>query len=195
MPGTRSLAVAALTDLSPTRKARLTGKDCLACLARTVWCSYPYYALYRLFVGLFVINIPMDVESVPNRNSPPAVLLRESFRQNGRVRKTLEARWRPVRVEPSGANTAASSISFPPLPSAAPSLACSRQATRDELGSEECSRTRAAKLALFRCWRAWPDQGSRLRIGPPISVAEVLGSGRLRRPTSAPASMIRAPAK
>lgn len=29
----------------------------------------------------------MYVESVPNRNSPPAVLLRESFRENGKVRK------------------------------------------------------------------------------------------------------------
>jgi hypothetical protein len=29
----------------------------------------------------------MYIESVPNRGSPPAVLLRESFRENGRVRK------------------------------------------------------------------------------------------------------------
>ncbi len=44
----------------------------------------------------------MYVESVPNRNSPPAVLLRESFRQNGRVKKRTLANlscWRPVRVE------------------------------------------------------------------------------------------------
>jgi hypothetical protein len=29
----------------------------------------------------------MYIESVPNRNSPPAILLRESYRENGRVRK------------------------------------------------------------------------------------------------------------
>ena len=29
----------------------------------------------------------MYIDTVPNRNSPPAVLLRESFRQNGKVRK------------------------------------------------------------------------------------------------------------
>jgi hypothetical protein len=29
----------------------------------------------------------MYIESVPNRNSPPAILLRESFREKGRVRK------------------------------------------------------------------------------------------------------------
>jgi hypothetical protein len=29
----------------------------------------------------------MYIESVPNRGSPPAILLRESFREDGRVRK------------------------------------------------------------------------------------------------------------
>lgn len=29
----------------------------------------------------------MYIESVPNRNSPPAVLLRESYRDNGTVKK------------------------------------------------------------------------------------------------------------
>src|SRR4029077_19770404 len=29
----------------------------------------------------------MYIEAVPNRNSPPAVLLRESYRENGKVRK------------------------------------------------------------------------------------------------------------
>ena len=29
----------------------------------------------------------MYIETVPNRNSPPAVLLRESFRENGKVKK------------------------------------------------------------------------------------------------------------
>ena len=29
----------------------------------------------------------MYIESVPNRNSPPAVLLRESYREDGKVRK------------------------------------------------------------------------------------------------------------
>ncbi|MBF0306366.1 MAG: hypothetical protein HQL41_12030, partial [Alphaproteobacteria bacterium] len=29
----------------------------------------------------------MYIEAVPNRNSPPAVLLRESYRENGKVKK------------------------------------------------------------------------------------------------------------
>ena len=31
--------------------------------------------------------VPMYIESVPNRNSPPAILLRESYREAGKVRK------------------------------------------------------------------------------------------------------------
>jgi hypothetical protein len=29
----------------------------------------------------------MYIESVPNRNSPPAILLRESYREDGKIRK------------------------------------------------------------------------------------------------------------
>jgi hypothetical protein len=44
----------------------------------------------------------MHIESVPNRGSPPAILLRESFREDGRVRKrTLANRsaWPTALVE------------------------------------------------------------------------------------------------
>jgi transposase len=44
----------------------------------------------------------MYIESVPNRNSPPAILLRESFRQNGQVRKRTLCNlsgWSPAHVE------------------------------------------------------------------------------------------------
>ena len=44
----------------------------------------------------------MYIESVPNRGSPPAILLRESFRENGRVRKRTLANlstWPTVLVE------------------------------------------------------------------------------------------------
>ena len=44
----------------------------------------------------------MYVESVPNRNSPPAVLLRESYRLNGKVKKRTLAnlsKWPPALVE------------------------------------------------------------------------------------------------
>lgn len=44
----------------------------------------------------------MYVAAVPNRNSPPAILLRESFREDGKVRnRTLAnlSHWRPEQVE------------------------------------------------------------------------------------------------
>ena len=44
----------------------------------------------------------MYIESVPNRNSPPAVLLRESFRDDNRVRKRTLAnlsKWPPALIE------------------------------------------------------------------------------------------------
>ena len=44
----------------------------------------------------------MYIESVPNRHSPPATLLRESYREAGKVRKRTLAnlsKWPPVVVE------------------------------------------------------------------------------------------------
>ena len=42
-----------------------------------------------------------DIESVPNRSSPPAILLREGWREGGKVRKTLAnlSKWPPTLVE------------------------------------------------------------------------------------------------
>ena len=44
----------------------------------------------------------MYIESVPNRNSPPALLLRESHRADGKIKKRTLAnlsRWPPELVE------------------------------------------------------------------------------------------------
>jgi hypothetical protein len=44
----------------------------------------------------------MYIDVVPNRNSPPAILLRESFRQDGKVcKRTLcnLSGWSPAHVE------------------------------------------------------------------------------------------------
>jgi hypothetical protein len=44
----------------------------------------------------------MYVAAIPNRNSPPAILLRESYRENGKVKtRTLAnlSRWSPDKVE------------------------------------------------------------------------------------------------
>ncbi len=44
----------------------------------------------------------MYIATVPNRKSPPAILLRESYRANGKVKTRTIAnltRWAPVRIE------------------------------------------------------------------------------------------------
>jgi hypothetical protein len=44
----------------------------------------------------------MHIEAVPNRNSPPAILLRESYRHQGKVRKRTLCNlsgWTPAHVE------------------------------------------------------------------------------------------------
>src|SRR3954447_1278301 len=44
----------------------------------------------------------MYIEAVPNRNSPPAILLRESYRAGGKVRKRTLCNlsgWSPTHVE------------------------------------------------------------------------------------------------
>src|SRR5215831_5875400 len=49
-----------------------------------------------------VLNGPMYIESIPNRGSPPAILLRESFRDHGGVRKRTLANlsaWPTALVE------------------------------------------------------------------------------------------------
>ena len=44
----------------------------------------------------------MYIERVPNRNSPPTILLRDSYRQDGKVRKRTLAnlsKWPPELIE------------------------------------------------------------------------------------------------
>jgi len=49
---------------------------------------------------LYVVG--MYIATIPNRNSPPAILLREAFRENGKVKNRTLANlslWPPARVE------------------------------------------------------------------------------------------------
>jgi len=39
----------------------------------------------------------MYIESIPNRNSPPAILLRESWREDGKIRKRTLANLSALR--------------------------------------------------------------------------------------------------
>ena len=63
----------------------------------------------------------MYVAVVPNRNSPPAVLLRESFREHGKVHNRTIAnlsRWPPAKVDALRAVLKGSTAVATPLPQA-----------------------------------------------------------------------------
>ncbi len=54
-----------------------------------------------MLYGALLYHCSMYIESVPNRDSPPAILLRESYREGGKVRKrTLlnVSDWPPERI-------------------------------------------------------------------------------------------------
>jgi transposase len=51
-------------------------------------CNIFYLSIFILYIGNYIaILVCMYIEKVPNRNSPPCVLIRESFRDGGKVHK------------------------------------------------------------------------------------------------------------
>ncbi len=129
----------------------------------------------------------MYVESVPNRNSPPAILLRESYRDQGKVQKRTLANlshWPPARVE---ALRRALRGDFDHLICPDPTnglifgLLFVLKQLADALGlTVALGKTRLAKLALFLVLARLAHQGSRLsavRWAADHAVAEVLGLG------------------
>jgi transposase len=127
----------------------------------------------------------MYIDIVPNRNSPPAILLRESVRDGTTIRKRTLANlshWEPVRVE---ALRRALHGAFDHLPTAEPTCGPSfgvlyaLKHVADELGlSQVLGRTRTGKLALFLTLARVAHQGSRLsavRWAQQHAVREVLG--------------------
>lgn len=128
----------------------------------------------------------MYIATIPNRTSPPAILLRESFRKDGKVKtRTLAnlTHWAPERIE---AVRRALKGEFDgrtgdldPLcgPSFAVLLALKQLA--DRLGlTRVLGRNRLAKLALFLILARVAHQGSRLsavRWAANHAVAETLG--------------------
>ncbi len=129
----------------------------------------------------------MYVATVPNRKSPPAFLLRESFRQDGKVKnRTLAnlSHWTPARIE---ALRRALRGDFDHLGDLSPTcgpvfgLLYALKQIADELGlTSALGRSRLAKLSLFLVCARLAHQGSRLsavRWAEDQAVAEALGLG------------------
>jgi transposase len=128
----------------------------------------------------------MYVATVPNRSSPPAILLRESFRLHGQVKtRTLAnlSHWPPARIE---ALRRALRGDFDHLLGQFTSglifgLLFALKQIADQLGLiTALGKTRLAKLALLLVLARVAHQGSRLsavRWAQDHALAEVLGLG------------------
>ena len=130
----------------------------------------------------------MYIATVPNRTSPPAILIRESFRHQGKVKTRTLANisdWDPARIE---ALRRALRGDFDHLVSADPTLGpvfgllFALKKIADELGiTTALGKSRLAKLALFVVLVRLAHQGSRLsavRWAEDHAVSEVLGLSR-----------------
>ena len=132
----------------------------------------------------------MYIAAVPNRNSPPAILLRESFRQKGRVKnRTLAnlSRWPAARIEAlrrllRGEFDQAADLSLAPQLGTVFGLLLVLKRIAEALGlAAVLGHSRLAKLGLFLVLARVAHQGSRLsavRWAEDQAVAEVLGLGK-----------------
>lgn len=130
----------------------------------------------------------MYIATVPNRTSPPAILIRESYRHQGKVKSRTLANisdWDPARIE---ALRRALRGDFDHLGDADPTLGpvfgllYVLKQIADVLGiTAALGKSRLGKLALFLVLVRLSHQGSRLsavRWAEDHAVAEVLGLGR-----------------
>lgn len=128
----------------------------------------------------------MHVHEIPNRGSPPTSLIRETYREGGKVKKRTLANishWKPERIE---ALRRALKGEFDgllpdqdPISGAVFGVLFTLKAIAERLGiAQALGRTRVAQLALFLVLARVAHQGSRLsarRWAEDHAVAEVLG--------------------
>jgi transposase len=127
----------------------------------------------------------MYVATVPNRNSPPAILLRESFREDGKVKNRTLANlssWPPERVDALRCLLRGELdhlASLTPVCGAVFGLLHALKQVADRLGiTAALGRGQSGKLCLFLVLARIAHQGSRLsavRWARDHAVAEVLG--------------------
>ena len=131
----------------------------------------------------------MYVHEIPNRTSPPAILLRQSFREGAKIKtrtlanlthwpaERIEALRRALKGEFDGVIPDGQPISGPIF-----GVVFVLKALADRLGlTQALGRSRGARLALFLVLARVAHQGSRLsavRWAQNHTVAEVLGVGR-----------------
>jgi len=132
-------------------------------------------------------DVVMYIATVPNRTSPPAILLRESFRQNGKVKNRTLANlsaWAPARIAAlrrllrGELDTA---LAGDPTSGLVFGVLFALKQLADALGlTTALGHSRLGKLSLFLILARLAHQGSRLsavRWAPDQAVSEVLGLG------------------
>src|SRR5215831_7253280 len=129
----------------------------------------------------------MYIEIVPNRTSPPAILLRESFRDGGQIRKRTLANlshWEPTRVEALRRALRGDFdhlIGEDPICGPVFGVLYALKHVADDLGiTGVLGRMRTGKLGLFLTLARGAHPGSRLsavRWAQQHAVREVLGVG------------------
>src|SRR5260370_27174098 len=127
----------------------------------------------------------MYISSIPNRKSPPAILLRESFRKNGKVKnRTLAnlSHWDPARIEALRRALRGDFDHVEPCEAALGPIFGMLYVLKqiaEALGiAGVLGNTRLAKLGLFLILARVAHQGSRLsavRWAADHAVTEVLG--------------------
>jgi transposase len=141
------------------------------------------FSLYYYWNTTYYWTMYIDV--VPNRHSPPAILLRESVRDGATIRKRTLAnlsQWEPARID---ALRRALRGDFDHLPLGEPTcgpvfgVLYALKQVADDLGiTGTLGHTRTGKLALFLTLARVAHQGSRLsavRWAQQHAVSEVLG--------------------
>jgi transposase len=110
----------------------------------------------------------MYITSVPNRNSPPAILLRESFREDGKVKTRTIANlshWQPERIEAMrrALRGEFDGITGDPERGAIFGVLFALKQLADQLGiTQALGRSKLAHLALFLVLARIAHGGSRL---------------------------------
>src|SRR5258708_7731995 len=137
-------------------------------------------------ITLYVLYlVDMYVATIPNRKSPPAILLRQAYRENGKVKNRTLANlsdWDPARIEALRRALRGefdhAALSEPTLGPVFGLLYTLKQMA-DILGlTAALGSTALGKLALFLVLARLPHQGSRLsavRWAQDHAVSEVLG--------------------
>lgn len=126
----------------------------------------------------------MYIATVPNRNSPPAILLRESYREDGKVKNRTLANlthWKPERIDALGRALKGEfdGLSGAPQSGEIFGVVFALKRLADELGiTAALGKSKAATLALFLVLARIAHGGSRLsavRWAQQHAVDDILG--------------------